>query len=174
MKKIILASTIGVVFAAGAGIAVAAPDHNGPARHAPQTRAELVSRLDARFAALDINKDGKITAEERAAQKAARTQALFDRLDTDKNGQISRAEFDAAHAKRGGEMRGEHRGKRMMRHHGGFEAMADANKDGVVTRDEFQSRALARFDSIDTNKDGTISDEERAAARAAWKAKRAK
>lgn len=42
---------------------------------------------------------------------------------------------------------------------------ADANKDGVVTREEVVADADARFAKGDTNKDGQISAEERRAAR---------
>ena len=45
--------------------------------------------------------------------------------------------------------------------------MADANKDGVVTKDEFTAAALKRFDAMDTNKDGTVTAQERRAARQA-------
>ena len=49
-------------------------------------------------------------------------------------------------------------------------------KDGKVTEAEATAAALSRFDAADTNKDGTISDAERQAARekmrAAWKAKK--
>jgi hypothetical protein len=38
---------------------------------------------------------------------------------------------------------------------------ADTNRDGAVTRAEFASAALARFDRVDVDKDGTISADER-------------
>lgn len=46
-------------------------------------------------------------------------------------------------------------------------SMADANKDGVVTRNEMIASVDARFAKLDTNKDGRITPEERQAARAA-------
>lgn len=36
----------------------------------------------------------------------------------------------------------------------------DANKDGVISREEFLSRADERFRRLDTNKDGRLSREE--------------
>lgn len=42
-------------------------------------------------------------------------------------------------------------------------AMADANKDNKLTEAEASSTALAHFDRLDTNKDGVLSPEERAA-----------
>jgi hypothetical protein len=40
----------------------------------------------------------------------------------------------------------------------------DKNKDGRVAADEYRTPALTRFDSIDTNHDGVLSDAERKAA----------
>jgi uncharacterized low-complexity protein len=39
--------------------------------------------------------------------------------------------------------------------------MADANKDGKVTRAEHDAHAAAMFTAVDTNKDGTIDQAER-------------
>ncbi|RYY44166.1 MAG: ca2+ sensor protein [Sphingomonadales bacterium] len=46
-------------------------------------------------------------------------------------------------------------------------SMADADKDGVVTRAETIAAVDARFAKLDANKDGKITTEERQAARAA-------
>lgn len=43
--------------------------------------------------------------------------------------------------------------------------MADANQDGIVTRDETIAAVNARFAKLDGNKDGKITREERQAAR---------
>ncbi len=51
-------------------------------------------------------------------------------------------------------------------------ASLDANGDGVVTLQEFESRAVARFDKTDVNKDGKVTPEERKAAFEAFKAER--
>jgi Ca2+-binding EF-hand superfamily protein len=52
----------------------------------------------------------------------------------------------------------------------------DANGDGKVTLAEARARPLEHFDRVDTNKDGTLSPEERRATRKKmreeWKAKR--
>ena len=42
--------------------------------------------------------------------------------------------------------------------------MADTNKDGSVTRDEFVAASGQHFDKMDTNKDGKLTKEERKAA----------
>lgn len=68
-------------------------------------------------------------------------------------------------------MRGMHgmRGGMMM-------AMADANHDGVVTKDEFMAAAMKHFDQADANHDGKVTAEERQAAhekmKAEWMAKK--
>jgi hypothetical protein len=49
---------------------------------------------------------------------------------------------------------------------GGGLVAADANKDGVITKAEFDTQRTARFAELDTNKDGFLSDAERAAGRA--------
>jgi hypothetical protein len=120
---------------------------------------------------------------------------MFTKMDADKNGSISRAEFDAHHqnmtsggmapppmAGHGG-MKRKHMGHgeggkgRMGRMEDRLFGMADANKDGIVTEAEATQAALARFDKVDTDKDGSINDAERKAARemmrAEWKAKKA-
>lgn len=194
MKKMIAATSLGALLLAG-GIAIAQPGgdvhpagmHRGGGMHGADanndgtvTRAELTAQLDQRFAKLDTNGDGQITQAERDAQHKARADERFKALDTDGNGQVSRAEFDAAHEKRQtsrGEKMGE-RGEGKRWHRGGHRGgpgmgdMMDANKDGTVTKAEFQSRALAMFDGADANKDGQVTKQEREAAHAALKARR--
>jgi len=48
---------------------------------------------------------------------------------------------------------------------GGMFERLDANKDGVITKDEFMAEVATRFARLDTNKDGKVSDAERGAAR---------
>jgi len=116
----------------------------------------------------------------------ARKAAMFDRIDADHNGSISRDEFMAArprgpgrdeagrdgpmagmgHGGHGGHHRGGRGGMGMMMLH-----MADANKDGSVTRAEFDAAVAQHFDQVDTNHDGTITGDERRAAHSAMKAR---
>ena len=44
--------------------------------------------------------------------------------------------------------------------------MADANKDGAVSRDEFLAAQGKHFEMMDADKDGTVTAEERRGARA--------
>lgn len=44
-------------------------------------------------------------------------------------------------------------------------ARGDANGDGVISEDEFSDAAMARFDRMDLNHDGTVTAEERKTSR---------
>ena len=52
----------------------------------------------------------------------------------------------------------------MMMH---MAAMADANKDGAVSKDEFLAAHDRHFDQVDANKDGQLTPAERRTARTA-------
>ncbi|WP_227339750.1 MULTISPECIES: EF-hand domain-containing protein [Sphingopyxis] len=190
MKKITLftlgAALIAVPALAAPGGKMGDADGNGVL-----TRAEAQAAATQMFAKMDANGDGKLDATDRAAKRAEMQAKMFERLDANKDGNISRAEWDQHAAERAakrterGEKRAEagesHRGKRDgMRGHrgkrGGHGMMmlgrADTNGDKVISQAEFQTAALARFDSVDANKDGQVTAEERKAHREAMRAKR--
>ena len=195
MMKLAIAG-IAVMLAAIPALAQSQGDaRRGPAQ--PLTRAEVQSRVEARFARLDSNRDGFVTQAEvragidarraqRQAQRGERRAQLFARLDANGDGSISRQEFEARPQLRGGD-RAERRGQRLAQRRGpggargggigaGFGlrafAMLDANSDGRVSLAEANARALARFERVDLNRDGTITPEERRAARAQRPARR--
>lgn len=177
MRKFIPALGAAAMALALGAVAYAAP---GDARRGMDadgngtiTRAEIQAQVSERFAKADANGDGVLNDTD----KAARMGQMFDRMDTDKNGSISRAEFTAAHSAMGGghegmdhaKMGGGERGGPHMGRRGGGGAgmmlrMADANKDGAVTRDEATAAALMHFDRMDANKDGQVTKTERQAA----------
>lgn len=161
------------------------------------TKAELTAALEARFARMDVDRDGKLTQADRDAMRQQRLDERFAALDTDKNGQISKAEFTAGHQARmdrrdeagkpggpdarpdAGPDGGRHFGGRAHRGPGhgmgpggpgGFGGRGDADKDGAVTKAEFMAGPLAMFDKADTNKDGTVTADEMKAARQAMRA----
>ena len=179
MNHKMIAAGLGALTLLGAGIAVAQPAAIGPGRGGEISRADLVQKLDQRFARLDVNKDGNLSPADRSAGVEAR----FKQLDSDGNGALSLAEFTAAGGKRGGAFaaRGgdgaqghaRHRGGRGGNHRGGFGrsgGAVDVNGDGAVSKAEFQSTALAAFDKADANRDGKLTAAERQAARAARRA----
>lgn len=101
--------------------AVAAPGQEGPQRPGREAmRQEMLAKYDT-------NKDGKLDDAERAAIKAER----FKKLDKAGKGQITRADFPAALIAAENEARNE-RALAM------FDRM-DANKDGIVTAEEFNA-----------------------------------
>lgn len=90
-----------------------------PYGDATVTRAEAEARAGERFAGLDTNKDGLITAEEMLA------------------------------------------GREGPRRRGGGLGRADADGDGKLTKPEFVSMQLNRFDRLDANSDGQLTKAER-------------
>src|SRR3546814_19971582 len=70
------------------------------------------------------------------------------------------AKRDAGDAKAGDAHRKHFRGRFHHGMHGGMLAKADANKDGVITKAEFQAQPLQMFAKKDTNKAGTVTQAE--------------
>lgn len=190
MKKISLltlgAALIAVpVLAAPGGAAKGDADGNGVL-----TRVEAQANAAQMFAKMDVNKDGKLDAADRAAKRAEMQAKKFASLDADGNGSISKAEWDQNSADRiakrsekragAGEAReGKRHGMRGPGKRGGHHGMggrmmgqADTNGDKAISQAEFQAAALARFDASDANKDGQVTAEERKAQRGEWRAKR--
>jgi Ca2+-binding EF-hand superfamily protein len=148
-----------------------------PARTArpDMTREAVQERATQMFARLDVNSDGKIDAADRAERSGERTAARFERADTNGDGTISTEEFAAARdmtrnrmgnrmAARNESAGGEQRGGGMGQSRG-LLGQADGDGDSAVTQAEFSAAMIARFDAADANNDGTVSSEERRAAR---------
>lgn len=191
MKKSTLAAGAAAVLAvltAGSAMAQQAPrgargdaDNDGRV-----TRAEFIDGRLARLTAIDANRDGSISAEERQSgidtRRNQRVSARFETLDKDGNGSVSREEFTAAremrgdraeHAGRGdrhGMGRGGHRGG--GRGHGGGEWGRGAEARGPLVIADVRTRLTTQFDRVDANHDGAITAEERAAARQAMRGQR--
>lgn len=108
------------------------------------------------FEELDADKDGKVTKEELAANRAAK----FAEADADKDGKLSADEMiamrDKAEAARKAEM-----AKAMI-------ARIDTDKDGFVSAAEMDAMPMMdkMFDRVDDNSDGAISKEEMEAVQA--------
>ena len=165
MRKFVTLSLATAALVGAAGVAYAQADPEADQRPA-LTRSEVEQRSAEAFARMDANDDGVLNQ----ADRDARRKAAFDRVDADGSGAISFEEFSARHEQRQ-ELRGERRGGPrlgMRRGRPGSPRLAraaDANRDGTVTQAEFTNAAFARFDRIDVDKDGTISDSERPARR---------
>lgn len=165
MKTIIIGGVAVVALAVPAIAQMTRPDR--PA----QTRAQAEAKVRNHFARIDANKDGYVTAEDVSAMRGVAMDKRFERMDSDRNGAISRTEFDAAHAGRAGG----HHGMKMGRGGAQIMMMADADKDGRVAVTEAVNGALMLFDRADTDRDGTLTAEERRTARQAmrelWRAR---
>ena len=126
----------------------------------PVSRTELSDQLNADYADLDADKDGKVTGDEIKARllrkaeadiavlKKARDEA-FAKLDTNADGTISRAEFDARAQLPTIKDPTEMANSNLSRF--------DADKDGSITQDEFRAPTLNNFDKLDKDKDGRLS-----------------
>ncbi|MDP9423535.1 MAG: EF-hand domain-containing protein [Pseudomonadota bacterium] len=136
----------------------------------PVTRLELSSKLDADYADLDADKNGKVTGEEIKARLIRKAEAdlavlrkarddAFAKLDTNGDGSISKAEFEAKAALPAIKDATEMANANVDRF--------DANKDGSITRDEYRAPTLTNFDRLDLNKDGTLAVAEQKATPAA-------
>jgi len=143
----------------------AAAQSGGTAGAQQMTRSALSSQLDASFATIDTNKDKNLNKSEvEAAQArnvaqaqatiAKRIEAEFAKLDGNKDGQLSLAEFKVAAPTPKAPPVDE-----LMK-------QLDRNSDGKVSQDEYRALPLGNFDRLDSNKDGTISAQEQAAAKA--------
>lgn len=121
---------------------------------------------DARFKALDADGDGKVGAEE----FVARRKAAFAGIDANKDGAVDKAEFDAAFEKfrsrmghRFGEGRRKHaeRPRRWHKKRGhSMERRLDLNRDGKVTRAEFDTLGRMIFLRLDSDGDDAVSRKE--------------
>ncbi|HYI48553.1 MAG TPA: EF-hand domain-containing protein [Allosphingosinicella sp.] len=182
MNKLSFLGCAALLVTAGAA-AAQGPDRR-PGRNAEVTRAQVIERTDRAFARLDTDNDGRFTQEEARARgeqrREQRMTRMFDRLDADRNGSITREEMAQAHAARrgpggpgaeGGGRRGpgmRHRGPRGGFGGPGMRGMRGQRmfgEQGFVSREQFRERALARFDRLDSNRDGTVTAAERQAAR---------
>lgn len=146
------------------------------------SKAEFVEARIAPLIAMDADKDGAVTAAERAAARQARVAAAaarrFDRLDADKDGVVSRAEFEAAAPRPRPD-----RARTRARHHGARHAARRAARSGPeagqaraapapILIAEVRARAEAAFDRMDSDKDGFLVRTELQAARAALRDRR--
>lgn len=105
-----------------------------------QTSDEATKRyIDAGFAAMDLNKDGKVDPAEfdqfmraRLARQAAKFDETFAQFDQDKNGSISRKEAEATNA--------------LLAKYFDF---VDTDKNGSISKDELRAAMIcAQADEV--------------------------
>jgi Ca2+-binding EF-hand superfamily protein len=131
MRKVIFAIAFGAAIVSAPVMAQDAGGRGGWMQR-DQTRAEAQQRADMMFQMMDANRDGTVT-------KAEAEQAL--------------AQFQAM---RGGDNNGARGSGRMQRMID--QAFTTAQS---MTQAQFEAQALARFDAMDLNHDGTVTAAER-------------
>ena len=105
------------------------------------------------FSKADTNADGKLSRAE-VAKAMPQLLGKFDGIDTNKDGQLSRGELSA--------WRKAHKGERQAKAAERFKH-ADTDGDGAISRAEAEKHAprlAKKFDQIDSNKDGKLTQEE--------------
>lgn len=175
LAALTLAAAAGVAFAQQAPGRAMRADADGDSR---LSQAEFVGQRIQRLTAMDADRDGSVTADERRAamqaRMAGRADARFDRLDADDDGAVTRAEFDAAREARG-EARAD-RGHRPMRAHRGpgrgGHGMGRGEARGPVVIADAQARAEQAFGRLDADHDGFVTADEHRAGRQAMREQR--
>ena len=110
-------------------------------------------RMPQMFAMVDQNEDGVVSADEAAALH----EAIFAILDADDDGVITQAEHEQAHAGMGyGPAQGGQAARWQQRQAERFQAM-DENGDGQVTQAEFMAAGERRFSEADADGDGRVT-----------------
>lgn len=112
--------------------------------------------MNAEFAKMDANHDGKVSRQEieayqhatAMAEIAARNRTIFAQLDTNHDGQLSPEEFAKFHVEPAPP-----NAAPMLQ-------QFDSNHDGAIDLIEFRTGTLANFDRLDTDKDGVVSPAE--------------
>ena len=110
-------------------------------------------RAVSHFSKADTDRNGTLSRAE--VEKALpRLAGRFDSIDTNHDGQLSRGELNA--------WKKAHRGERQAKAAERFRH-ADTDGDGAISRAEAERHAprlAKRFDQIDANKDGKLTQEE--------------
>ncbi len=104
------------------------------------------------MARVDTNGDGLISK----AENRAMVEARFARMDADKDGMAEAGEARKGWGKRGEGRGGKAKGMRGGRGGGAGMMMADTNKDGAISKAEYDAQSAQRFAKLDTNSDGKI------------------
>ena len=109
------------------------------------------------FAAMDADRDGRVSAREHAAAAAK----MFKTMDADGDGKVTAAEMDAASP--GGGLSAAEKIK-----------VVDSDRDGVLTAKEHVRASRTMFLRMDKDKDGSLSEAEFDAGHAMLKKKKQK
>jgi hypothetical protein len=119
-------------------------------------------RQAERFSRRDVNRDGALNQAE-----APKAWARLSQMDANRDARVTAEELRAGRqAKLAQRQAGRTIGGRVDGA-GRTAAPADLDRDGLLTRAEYDARLLARFTRLDANRDGFVTREERRALRQA-------
>ena len=118
------------------------------------SRARFTADMDAKFRAIDTDRNGQFSATEieasqrteASAAASRRNATLFGLLDADKDGKLTPQEFDKLNNPPPNTANAALMLGRM-----------DGNRDRQVSMAEHRAAMLANFDRLDTNRDGVVS-----------------
>ena len=119
------------------------------------------------FSKADADRNGTLSRAE-VQQSMPRLAKAFDQIDANKDGQLSREEFHA--------WKKAHKGERQAKAAERFKH-ADTDGDGAISRAEAEKNAprlAQKFDLIDSNKDGKLTQDELRAYREAKRSRERK
>lgn len=105
-----------------------------------------------RMGIVDLNDDGRVSAEEAAAA----ADEVYAAMDADDDGKITKDEYMAVRMGPGSGWNAERQAAMQAQKEARYAEM-DADKDGTVTRAEFLDAAKAHHEAADTDKDGSVS-----------------
>jgi len=175
LAALALAAAGGMAFAQQAPARGMRADTDGDSR---LSRTEFVGQRVQRLTAMDADRDGSVTADERRAgmqaRMAGRADARFDRLDANDDGAVSRAEFDSAR-ENAREARADRAPRPMRAHRGparGQRGMGRMQARGPVVIADVQVRAEQAFTRLDADNDGFVTAVEGRAGRQAMREQR--
>lgn len=114
----------------------------------PPALAQDDSAMDREFALMDLDKDGRISAQEHA--NGARQ--MFESMDADRDGQVTAAEMQAVLQPAAGasEQPGTRSAEAMIK-------VVDADGDGRLSAIEHSRATRAQFEKMDPNSDGFLT-----------------
>ena len=180
LRNRILASAAMIALAAGIPATVSAGDYRqggmqggkgdcmrdgsgqGMMRRGDGPRSDGPQRFMARFAAIDVNEDGRVSDEEASSQR----ESVFLAMDSDDDGELTQEEYMAVRmgpvAGEGspgngqGMGEGQGKGKGRERKLARFAPM-DGDSSGTVSKAEWMKAGEERFKAADADGDGTVT-----------------
>jgi Ca2+-binding EF-hand superfamily protein len=183
-RTLIMLSAVATL--AGASLASAQP--NGGAKRFEKldangdgvvTLQEMEAGALARFAKADANKDGKVTAEERRAAFEAHKRERFAKRDANGNGLLERSEVERMPEKWFAKLDANGDGAlsqdelRNMPHKGRGKHFKGARGgegagDRTITKAEVSAKVKERFQKLDKNGDGRLTQDELKRGKGTW------